>query len=516
MKLRLWLVVIFLGWVFISYFFIHSSLLEQEQEASNKDRIKVGSTIIATEPKAIRRQTVLPDISNKVGDIKDPAINSELVEGISTNHLVRPPFVRIIHTNEECGSWFDYEYLKRWNATSYDLCSSSSSDSYLSCRHINNPYMPVATRPQVFCDAGGLSLHPEKMVSAPCVKHRPSYFCGEKTYNEYKAGAFSVACASSGMLKLKNFPRDHLMDNFDAMAFHQMESPKARPLTALLITRERGEHVNMYHATSDFFNAYLMVQIFNLDLDRTQVVLLDNHSPGPLDEFLKIFSPKTDILRASRLADTTTWERAIFSPPGYSNIFLSQVTEHCGGCCEKIQVVEDFANFVLGGFGIPQRVRKEGATQVLLITRRSYRKEGVDHSFIGRQFSNEDELVSSLQSIEGTQVTVIDFAGVPLRTQLVTVAKADIVVGMHGAGLTHVLWLPPWGALVELFPKTSGKWHCFRHIALWRGLRYESWTRTGKGFRKDANGDYTTVDVDTVKALVERLHKELPTARTLE
>jgi len=492
MKLRIWIIFIMILWVLITWYFIHSKLTASDT-VSSKDKIKVDKSTLPSQSKSWESGT-----------------NSTQVEQQKTRSL---PFVKLRHTKQSCGQWFDYEYLERWNATLKELCKPSSNGAFLSCRQIKNPWMPAATRPHVFCDAGILTVNPRKITPASCVKHRPNYFCGKKTYNAYQNGAFSVACGSSGSLRLGNFPRDHLMDNFDAMAFDAETPSRTLPITALLITRERGEHVNMYHATSDFFNAWMMMRIFNLDPHRTQVVLLDNHSPGPLDEFLTIFSPEMDILRASRLGESTSWQRAIFSPPGYSNIFLSRVTAECGGCCEKLKVVEDFSAFVLGSFGISRRTRREETTKVLLITRRPYRMKSVDHSFVGRQYDNEEELVRGLKSIKGAQVTTVDFAGVPLRKQLEMVAGMDIVVGMHGAGLTHVLWLPPWGALVELFPKASGKWHCFRHIALWRGLKYESWTARSRGFRKDNAGDYTVVDVNAVKEIVQKLHRELPAVR---
>ena len=36
------------------------------------------------------------------------------------------------------------------------------------------------------------------------------------------------------------------------------------------------------------------------------------------------------------------------------------------------------------------------------------------------------------------------------REQLMVMQNTDILIGMHGAGLTHLLFLPDWAAVFEL------------------------------------------------------------------
>ena len=46
--------------------------------------------------------------------------------------------------------------------------------------------------------------------------------------------------------------------------------------------------------------------------------------------------------------------------------------------------------------------------------------------------------------------TVLDFdwsSKVPLLGQLNEITRADILLSMHGAGLAHLIFLPPWSAL---------------------------------------------------------------------
>jgi hypothetical protein len=40
----------------------------------------------------------------------------------------------------------------------------------------------------------------------------------------------------------------------------------------------------------------------------------------------------------------------------------------------------------------------------------------------------------------------------PFETQVKDVASAGLLVGVHGAGMTNLMFLPPNGAVIELFP----------------------------------------------------------------
>jgi len=108
-------------------------------------------------------------------------------------------------------------------------------------------------------------------------------------------------------------------------------------------------------------------------------------------------------------------------------------------------------------------------------------------------------------------VETVDFAKLSVDEQIAQVKGSDILLGMHGAGLTHVLWLPEHGALFELWPKPNMGWRCFRHLSEVRGLLYDSWTNHvyPKAFRSDSRGEYTVVNVDEVKTQLSGLVRKV-------
>jgi len=69
-------------------------------------------------------------------------------------------------------------------------------------------------------------------------------------------------------------------------------------------------------------------------------------------------------------------------------------------------------------------------------------------------------------------IRAIDFATLSFREQIAMARQTDILVGVHGAGLTHTLFMKQdMGALIEIFPE-GFELRCFRAMARDRGLEY--------------------------------------------
>ena len=84
---------------------------------------------------------------------------------------------------------------------------------------------------------------------------------------------------------------------------------------------------------------------------------------------------------------------------------------------------------------------------------------------------------------------------------------------MHGAALTHALWLPPWGAVLEMWPKEREMWRCFEHWSQLAGHAYQRYENAKKSnFRADKFGDYTRIEpdlfMDKVNDLVASVSKK--------
>ena len=91
-----------------------------------------------------------------------------------------------------------------------------------------------------------------------------------------------------------------------------------------------------------------------------------------------------------------------------------------------------------------------------------------------RKVTNEAELVAAVRRrVPGVEVEVVNFDwnGRPsIAGQLALMADTDVLVGMHGAGLVHTLWLPEWAVMYEIY--NCGDVDTYHDLARLAGVGY--------------------------------------------
>lgn len=91
-----------------------------------------------------------------------------------------------------------------------------------------------------------------------------------------------------------------------------------------------------------------------------------------------------------------------------------------------------------------------------------------------RKVTNEAELVAAVRRrVPGVEVEVVNFdwnGRPPIAGQLALMAETDVLVGMHGAGLVHTLWLPEWAVTYEIY--NCGDVDTYSDLARLAGVSY--------------------------------------------
>lgn len=62
---------------------------------------------------------------------------------------------------------------------------------------------------------------------------------------------------------------------------------------------------------------------------------------------------------------------------------------------------------------------------------------------------------------------------ISFKDQLRISSNSDVFIGIHGAGLTHLLFLPKWASLFELYNCEDP--NCYKDLARLRGVNYVTW-----------------------------------------
>ncbi|KAL9652549.1 hypothetical protein ABK040_000119 [Willaertia magna] len=550
--------IIFLIFIFLIvnlYFLLH--LLSTYDKSSNKklkqqeQPILISSENDQINEKQVEKQEAKPiiipqqpftEINNiKNNDNKNEVINMKLGCLMNDNEI-KPTF-----QSNVCFKEYDCGFLNDWKQQKLIMCDNPLStttisnndiitnmndiNSNLICYSTINKHIPVPTRPHTICESNQLIIDFTKLSLAQCLKYRPGYLCRTFTYYNYKNGALMGNCkVNENNFKLDKFSNDFGKDIFSSFQnnLNNLNKIKIEKGITIFLTREVDEHVNMFHATSDFFNTYLMLEFFQINnQEDVQIVILDDHKDGPFDMIWdNTFSFKKPMRRARDFKDQVIlFERAIFQMAGYASPLLSHLLDfnknNKGQCSDRLVTISLFTERIIKGFKIPIRDLNNKVIKVLFISRKPYNLNGIQHSFMGRQISNEDEIMKSLKSLEkenNFQVEKIDFAHLTFKEQIQKVYYSDFLIGFHGAGLTHALWLPNSNAAVlELWSKESVQnWQCFEQITLWKGNLYDIWkNRDDKKHWKDANGDYTEVNVNEFLEKFMNLLKELKNKRNI-
>ncbi|GMT25452.1 hypothetical protein PFISCL1PPCAC_16749, partial [Pristionchus fissidentatus] len=267
--------------------------------------------------------------------------------------------------------------------------------------------------------------------------------------------------------------------------------------------------VNMFHHFCDFINLYasqhINGSIFDTDVD---IVWWDTFSGGFVDHYFKpvwsAFSRHNPVELIALDGKRVCFRKALLpllARQRYGMYYNMPITDGCSGS----GLLHAFTHHLLHRLQVPQHGPMMDKVRVTILSR----------STVHRRIMNEQELLTRLQSIDGIEARIVDYNGkMPFLEQVESTHNTDVFIGMHGSGLTHLLFLPDWAAIFEIYNCEDES--CYYDLARLRGVRYKTWSNMsllkqhGEG-RHPTNGsphakftDYS-FDVDEFERIVTQL-----------
>ncbi len=67
----------------------------------------------------------------------------------------------------------------------------------------------------------------------------------------------------------------------------------------------------------------------------------------------------------------------------------------------------------------------------------------------------EEELLSAIAHLPNVSLCVKDFIHLSFQEQMQIIGNTDVLISVHGNGLSHVLFLPPTAKVIEIFPPST-------------------------------------------------------------
>lgn len=239
--------------------------------------------------------------------------------------------------------------------------------------------------------------------------------------------------------------------------------------------------VNMYHHFCDFLNLYASFHLNNTFSMDIYILIWDTMAyRSNFGVMWKAFTMHPVFDLQSLKGKKVCFRNVVF-PLLPRMIFGMYYNMPLVSGCEGSGLFHAFSKHVLYRLNVQQENKDMGKVRITLLSR------GTQY----RKILNEDKLIDAMNTDTRLSVRKVNFHWhMPFIEQLQISHNTDILIGIHGAGLTHMLFLPDWAAVFEIYNCDDEA--CYRDLAHLRGVRYFTWENLDKLFPED-QGNHPTM-----------------------
>lgn len=425
-----------------------------------------------------------------------------------TNTQLVPTKANLSAQSSLCHNRYGSGYITAFSNSAAEYCDESSNDR-LTCFHhrasddrvdsfcLGGPVTVVSggAAPKLHLDCA-LSTHDADHAKAevPEVRRFPSYW--------YNTGPRTI---------FKEFvDMSHDDERSGSRAADQRD-------ISLLIKRE-DNHANLWHTMMEVMSLSMSLDVLRTAIDPSsgepflsdedtqdsRIVFLDDLPLGPYHELWQMMAKLPPVRMADPEAKIINTSRIVVPLPGGSNPFWQG--DWVDLACGESELLRAFSRRVLKFYDLrsPPKRRTDHLT-VTMIDRQQKRR-----------LLDKETYFEALQARHPeVRFQLVDFAAKSFREQVEIAYSTDILIGVHGAGLTHGMFLPSQSALVEILPpKLDHKG--FHNMARFLGHRYHGEHATEQdapGGNGDWQQDDVFIDQDSFLSLADQAIVDVRKAR---
>lgn len=231
--------------------------------------------------------------------------------------------------------------------------------------------------------------------------------------------------------------------------------------------------VNMYHHFCDFLNLYASLHLNATQEDAfstdTHVLIWETYN------YRSAFRETWEAFTSNDLWDLKTFRGDVVC---FKNVVLPLLPRMIFGLyyntpviygCENSGLFDAFCKHILHRLKIPEYKRTNKKIRITFLSRTTKY----------RRIINEIELIEALKENDNLDVQrVVYDKDMSFKKQLEITRNSDVFIGIHGAGLTHLLFLPEWAVLFEVYNCEDN--NCYFDLARLKGIKYITWENINK------------------------------------
>ncbi len=314
----------------------------------------------------------------------------------------------------------------------------------------------------------------------------------------------SVDCDSPSMENLVR--RTQSRDYQSKITHHLPTSEKLSPKACdVWINKTTFFHVSnanhIYFRFLDLYNVHKALLDYGAPENNHQVVRIGNLGGNYMfPQFDKALFPGALTLEDLQDNGTVCFKRVILVPRSYQAIpFRCKMNhllkKHCFRCDAKgltNSPLQTFRKRVLKACNIITEGTISDHPKIVIVSRKPYDRWPGDHTLnFKRVLVNEDEMVIKIQeSFPNADMKILHMENISICEQVRYAAEADVILGVHGAGLVHFWWLRDEATGVELEPTFESSNPSFRMLTTLAGRKYVSETIVGNSSRVEVDVEH--------------------------
>ncbi len=459
-----------------------------------------------------------------------PGAKAHPILSMSDEEFKNTPFDQLMAPYGEaqgggsCSKDFGNALIRRWRDTRKPNCKSSTSENSGSLHSNIDCFLVSQTRHHGNGDnicllenvAVDLKIFGNDQFTTPVIEEYVHTRHMKQPYPPFPHGFVKADCTPDVSVWNAKFMPGWNAD-LTVKAFQQLDEEEAKHGKDLcsvwidhpVLFQQRDTFANFFHDSEDFVNVFLAFSVLQWKPKDVQVMLTDLYPEGPFwDMWSRVFSHGHNALTAwdikqqyGKTSGHVCFKQlavGIYGPAAPTTIASWDTP------CYATALVRSYSDYVIRSLNLQSLTHyaQPNPSKIITVTYMSRRAtkqwperkycndtnsfflchywENFGQRSLGRMVRNDAEVVKALKGLENegfgngviVKVQDVDYNVLTFEEQIKIDLQTDIMVGPHGAGLMHNIFMRDRARLIELFVDGSAANRHFHNLASWYGRSY--------------------------------------------